>query len=129
MSTVFEIYGHNGIDFKRILDFYFYIVRPTNFHANISDFDFISQVGRSLFIKMEQPKQRVIALLQRLMITRIFRYAPALDLFIKDLEVKYDVEFSDHEIRSRDAYDSDINDVDNVPNKPFYEYFLYKKMQ
>jgi len=129
MSTIFEIYGQNGIDFKRILDVYFYIVHPTNFHTNISDFELVSFIGRCFFIRIEQPKQRIVALLQRLMVTRSLRFIPVLDLFIKDLEVKYDIDFSDHEIKSRNAYDSDVSDIDNVPNKPFYEYFLYKKMQ
>lgn len=127
MFSVLEIYKTSGLDFKRIIDIFYYFVYPLNFNLEISDFEMIYKVGRILFIENIQPKNRIIALMQRLMILRVFRHSLVIPQLIKDLEVKYDIEIKDNEIKNKKVLENS-EDIDKVGCKPFYEYYLYKKM-
>lgn len=126
MYSVLEIYRFSGYDYKRIIDIFYIIMDPFNQNVQITDYSMIYDVGKLLFVDNVQSKLRIIALMQRLMICRVVRYSEVLPRLIKDLEVKYDIELKDHEINNRKVCTSIIYDIDNVPNKPFYEYFLYK---
>ncbi|KAI5180838.1 hypothetical protein PAEPH01_2772, partial [Pancytospora epiphaga] len=70
---------------------------------------------------------RVNALIQRLMQVRLVRYVKECDEIIKMLETVYDVDFNDVDFKSRNMYDPEIADIDSVKDKPYYEYFLFKR--
>lgn len=127
ISSVLCIYKESGFDFKRILDIFYSFVDPLNFYLAHNDFETICRVGEALFIDNIQPKHRIISLMQRLMILRVFRYSMCIPLFIKKLEVKYDIDLRDNEIKNKKA-EICSKDLDKVASKPFYEYYLYKKM-
>lgn len=126
--SIICIYKDGGMDFKRAIDVFFRIVHPFNYHNALTDFRMISKVGRCLFLDTVQPKHRVCALIQRLMHCKCVRYIPEYSALIKDLEIKYDIDLSDHEIKNRNVYEGTKQDIDSIPSKPFYEYYLLRKM-
>lgn len=126
--SIVDIFGDSRMDFKRAIDVFFLTVRPFNYHVALRDFEIVCRVGRCLFLDIIQPKHRVSVLLQRLMHSRCVRCIPGYPAFIKDLEVKYSIDISDNEIKNRNMYEDTAQDIDSIPDKPFYEYYLFKKM-
>lgn len=126
--TIYEIYKENGYDFKRILDVLYQIVSPLNVIA-VGEIEGLCKAIRNMFLNVKQPKLRAIVFLQRLLQYRITRFVPLFDQLIKDIEVKYDIEFDDFEMKTVKTAETQSNDIDKVILRPFYEYYLFKKMR
>ena len=129
MLSIYEIYKDSGYDFKRILDSLFSIICPFNFQFDATHHELFAKVLRLYFINIQQPKNRVFAFVQRLMLNRTLRFIPIFDILIKNLEVKYNLEFNDHDYKNRLVNNLDCDDIDKIVLKPLYEYYLFKKLQ
>lgn len=125
--TVFEVYRNCGYDFKRLVDVLFQAILPFNYGLTHELVPSLCVCVRHMFIDITQPKLHVVAFTQRLMHCRLIRYAPEYDSLIKALEVKYNLEFTDFEMKPVELKDLDATDIDRVAFKPFYEYFLFKR--
>lgn len=129
MLTIHQIYKDCGYDFKRILDSLFALISPFNFNFNQEHFEFFSKVIKLYFVETIQPKVRVFAFIQRLILARCVRLVPQFALLIKNLEVKYDLDINDHDYKNRMVNNLETEDVDRITFKPLYEYYLFKKLQ
>lgn len=128
VRTILAAYGASGLDFKRIADVVFTALCPLNTAATVADYDALKAIIKQLFIDVRQPPARVTALAQRLLQARCMRYTQQHVEMVKMLEVAYDIDFSDADMKTRRMYDPSITDIDKIEPKPFYEYFLFKKM-
>lgn len=126
--TIFEIYNSCGYDFKRVVNVLFQIISPFNISLTYELIDKLCVCTRNMFLNIVQPKIRAIAYVQRLMHCRIVRFINKFDQLIKDLEVKYNLEFDDFDIKRVDLKDIGTDDIDKITVKPFYEYYLFKKV-
>lgn len=126
--TVLEIYKDYGYDFKRIIDVLFQLVMPFEYSFECELVCNLCVCIRRLFLDISQSKLRVIALVQRLMHCRITRFIPELDRLIKDLEIGYNLEFTDLDAKNAELGDLNGIDIDRITYKPCYEYFLFKKV-
>lgn len=129
MLTVHEIYKSSGYDFKRILDSLFLLMIPFNFQFEYSHFEMLAKVLKLYLIETVQPKNRVFAFVQRLILNRCIRFVPILEILIKNLEVKYNLDLNDHDYKNKNVNNLDADDVDKVVPKPLYEYYLFKLLQ
>ncbi|ELA41857.1 uncharacterized protein VICG_01041 [Vittaforma corneae ATCC 50505] len=127
--TIFEIYKDCGYDFKRVINVLFQMAYPFNYSLTAELVQKFCSCVRHMFLDIVQSKMRAIVFTQRLMHCRIIKYVPELDRLIKDLEVKYNLEFTDFDMRYQTLEDLNASDVDRITIKPFYEYFLFKKIR
>ena len=129
MLSIHEIYNSSGYDFKRILDSLFLLSSPFNFTFEYSQYELYAKVLRLFLIETVQPKNRIFAFTQRLILCRCTRYVPIIETLIKNLEVKYNLDLNDHDYKNRTVNNLDVEDVDKVIAKPLYEYYLFKQLQ
>ncbi|KAM0680704.1 Nucleolar complex protein 3 [Glugoides intestinalis] len=128
VRTVFEIYNKSGYDFKVVLDTLFRLVSPFNYEIERNQIQLACNAIRYMFVDIIQPKQRVAAIMHRILKARLVRFVPEFDKIVKDLEVRYDICFTDFDMKDLSANELDCTDIDKAPFKPFYEYFIFKKM-
>lgn len=127
--TIFEVYKDCGYDFRRVINVLFQMARPFNYLFTTELTQNFCRCARHILLDIAQPKLRIIAFAQRIMHCRITRHVPEFDRLIKDLEVKYNLEFTDFDVKYKELGDLDTSDIDCVAAKPFYEYFLFKKVR
>lgn len=128
ISTIFEVYRNSGYDFKRPIDILFRIISPFNYELTSELVAKLCGCIKHMFIDTQQSKLHVIAFTQRLMHCRLVRYIPEFDQLIKDLEIRYNLEFTDFDVKHVELKDLDADCVDQVANKPFYEYFPFRRV-
>lgn len=126
--TILAIYGGSGLDFKRVIDIFYEILRPFNFELEIGAFEGVKVVLKQLFVDIKQPLARAYVFAQRIMHLRCMRHVPGAGELIKMLEVAYDIDFNDNDLKYKNMYDPSVSDVDKIECKPFYEYYLYKRI-
>lgn len=128
IRTILAVYGEGGLDFKRIIDLVFSTLHPLDAGLEGSDYRQVQPIVKQLFVDIKQPQSRINALVQRLMQARAMRFIPQYTETIKMLEAVYDIDFADHDIKTKDMYDPGNPDIDRIETKPFYEYYLFKKV-
>jgi len=121
VDTILAIYGDSGLDFRWIIDMDLSILHPLDSELQSGDYAQVQWI-------IKQPLVRINALIQRLMQARIVRSIPQYAEMIRTLEIVYDVDFADHDIRAKNMYDPDNTDIDKIETKPFYEYHLFRKV-
>lgn len=123
---ILSLYGEDGYDFKRLVDVVYSVLHPMNFE--LTEYEELVGAIRSLFMRIRQPVHRTHVLLSRLIVHGCSRFAPLLKSLIKELTVAYDIDPLDCDgIKYRD-FDQDSTDTDMIPNNPFFEYCVYRKM-
>jgi len=126
--TIFEVYKNSGYDFKRPIDVLFRAISPFNYELTCELVPKLCTCVRQAFIGTSQSKLHVIAFTQRLMHCRLVRYIPEFDQLIKDLEIRYNLEFTDFDVKHGELNNMDADGVDGVQHKPFYEYFPFRRV-
>lgn len=131
LDTLLFIYKDSGFDFKRVINHLYGLIHPYRSTLQAAQFNRIGELVNELFIEKRQPIGRVIVFVQRLMLLRIARCVELVTNIVKNLEVAYDIEFTEHVQRNSTVCDFDNSgqeDVDRVPARPFYEYYIYKSI-
>lgn len=124
IRTIIEIYENYGYDFKNVINIFYELLLPYNF--NPTSLNSVNLIIEKLFVKYRQPLNRVFAIMQRLILLRCVRYIDGILQIIKLLEVTYDIDYKDNDMKIKDVIE--FNDIDRSDCKPFYEYFLLKKI-
>lgn len=128
MLCILKVYGKTGLDFKTILDLLYKTIHPLNFELQSSYFDSIGEIINMLLIDTKQSVSRAIAISQRLIQSRCFRYVPQYVALVKKIEIAYDLDYLENDIRNKKVGNIALTDIDKVEPKPFYEYQLFKKV-
>lgn len=126
--STFEIYKNSGYDFKRLADVLFKIISPFNYQLSLDLIPVLCTCVRHIFIDIVQSKMHAVAFTQRLMHSRLVRHILEFDKLIKDLEIKYNLEFTDFDINTTEVKDIEVDDISKIPQKPFYEYFPFRRV-
>ena len=128
VDTVIFAYGSTGLDFKRIIDRIYGLLDPFNADFNEQNMARLGELLKSMFVTIKQPVHRAVAFSQRLMRFAVVRRMPCIAGIVRMLEVTYDLDFTDAESKNKRLHEMQTEEVDKVANKPFYEYFLFKRM-
>ncbi|KAL6121581.1 hypothetical protein NUSPORA_01483 [Nucleospora cyclopteri] len=126
IKTIHSIFSGSGIDFNKPVSIFYQMIglmKLTNIHAELLE-NGIKNTIELLFIKNKQQPEIATAFVQRLMQLKMMKYVPIIDKAIKDIEVKYNLDFKE-KFQKRNC---DFNpDKLEISNRTTYEYFLYKK--
>lgn len=128
ISCVLHVYATSGLDFKRIINHLYGLIHPLSCRLSSDDFRRLGPIFRQLFIMNRQPIGRVHVFIQRLMLLRSVRFIDAIPAIVKELEVSYNVDLTDNAFKNKSTVNYDKEDVDLVPSKPIFEYFVFKKV-
>lgn len=124
MLTILDVYEKHGYDFKTVMNALCIALEPTEYVFGSTKI--ISEIVRKLFVVIRQPIHRVFYIMQKMIQLRCVRMVEGLYSIVKMLEVTYDIDFKDNDFVKRIVNAS--ADIDQIVCKPFYEYFLLKKI-
>eukprot|EP00866_Antonospora_locustae_P000956 jgi/Antlo1/956/1061 len=126
MQCILEIFSKQNYDFAIMLNTLFCIVDPGEYtKENIGELLFLI---RNLFISRIQPPARARTFLQRLLQLCLVRHLPELKGVIEEIRQAYSLDYRDAVTIGTGEYFPDGKRIDQMAEKPFYEYFLYRRI-
>lgn len=110
VTTILSMFNKSGIDFTKVLKLYngvFGNDMPRDFYVEAAG------VLKSAYIDTRQNKTIVLECIQAVMRFRAFRFLPCFDEFLREMEIKYDLNYREKFV--------------NGDTNTLYEYFILKK--
>ncbi|ORD93403.1 NOC3L [Enterospora canceri] len=98
VKTIYEVFKSQGIDFGKISEYFLNMLEiDTQMHVTVEQFDneFVG-VLRLIFLENRQQNGVVLKMLKKLVGLSICRYLPVVTGFIKEVEIKYDIDIKEH---------------------------------
>lgn len=123
---IISLFGDKSYDFKELAEMLFDVAMPMKYRLGRHVPRLVDLI-RKLFILRRQPANRARALAQRLIQLGLVMFAPGLRGVIDDMERIYKIDFRDTQVVGSGLYTQDSTAIDRAVEKPFYEYFLYRR--
>lgn len=126
MRCILEVFSKRDYDFGTMVNTLFCIIDPGAYSKeNLEELVFLI---RNLFISRRQPSARARSFLQRLLQLCLIRHVPELKNVIDEMRQAYNFDYRDAVIVGSGVYFPNGKRIDQMAEKPFYEYFLYKRI-
>jgi nucleolar complex protein 3 len=125
-QSIIDLFGDKNYDFKELADTLFDVTIPMKYRLS-NHVPQIMDMIKKLFILRRQPANRARALLQRLMQLCLVMFVPDVRDIVDDMVRIYKIDVADTQVVGSGLYVQDASAIDHAAEKPFYEYFLYRK--
>lgn len=126
MQCILEIFSKRDYDFGTMVNTLFCIIDPGAYSKkSLKELVFLI---RNLFVSRRQPSARARSFLQRLLQLCLIRHVPELKDVIEEMRQAYNFDYRDAVTVGSGVYLQNGKRIDQMAEKPFYEYFLYRRI-
>lgn len=126
MQCILEIFGKQDYDFGTMVNTLFCIVYPGT--CSKKDAKVLVFLIRNLFISRRQLPTRARTFIQRLLQLCLVRHFPELKDVVEEIRQAYNLDYRDAVTVGSGEYFPNGKRIDQMAEKPFYEYFLYRRI-
>lgn len=127
VNCILTIFGEKEYDFKKILNSLYEIITPLKYYIKSEESILLCDLLRKMFILRRQNEMRIRKILHRLMQYSLLKYNKDIILLIYELKMSYSINFNKKE-EIFDKYDYLSEDIDDLNDRNFLEYSLFKHM-